>query len=87
VAGLEPLSLAVIGVCPLVTWYVLDDELAVTAHADHHSARGTVSGVTRQQTGVTAAVRAGAVTRLLTLLTRVTSLVTYDMTTRHNVIV
>ena len=79
-AGLEPLSLAVIGVCPLVTWYVLDDELTVTPHADHHTARGTVPGVTGQETRVTAAVRAGAVTRLLTLLTRVTGLVTHDMT-------
>ena len=76
--GLEPLSLTVISVCPLVTRYVLDDELAVTAHADHHSTRGTVPGVTGQQTRVTAAVRAGAVTRLLTLLTRVTGLVTHD---------
>lgn len=78
-AGLEPLSLAVISMSPLVTWYVLDNQLTVTTHADHDATGWTVAGVTGQDAGVTTAVWAGVLTRFLTLLTRVTCLATMDV--------
>lgn len=61
-AGLELDAFPVRSLGPLAALYVLDDEIAVAAHANHLLAGGTVSRVTGQQTGVTAALWPGLLT-------------------------